>query len=52
MFRRIVDFKPFNLRKIIEYLKSFIFSQKCFYIRWKAFLQDKPNFLKLKMMKI
>ena len=52
MFRRIVDIKTFNLEKIIEHLKFFIFSQKCFYIRWEAFLQGKPNFLKLKMMKI
>ena len=52
MFRRKVDTQTFNFKRIIQYLKILIFSQKCFYIRWEAFLQDKPNFLKMKMMKI
>ena len=28
-------------------MKIFIFNEKCFYIRWVAFLEGKPNFFHL-----
>ena len=52
MFRRKVDTQTFNFKRIIQYLKILIFSQKCFYIRWEAFLQGKSNFLTLQMIKV
>ena len=53
MFRRKEDINKFKFKEIIENIKNFIFSQKCFICAGEAFLQRKSNaFLKLKKMKI
>ena len=52
MFRQQSDFKTFPFKKIIQHLKIFIFTQKCFICAGNAFLQDKPIILYLKMLKI
>ena len=52
MFRQQSDFKTFPFKKIIQHLKIFIFTQKCFICAGNAFLQDKPIILYLKILKI
>ena len=44
MFRRNVDTKTFNFKNIIQYLKIFIFSQKCFNMRWGSIFTKKIKF--------
>ncbi len=52
MYRRKEDINKFKFKEIIENIKIFIFSQKCFILAGEAILQRKSNFLKLKKMKI
>ena len=52
MFRKKSDFKKFPFKKIIQHIKIFILTQKCFICAGNAFSQDKPIILYLKMLKI